>query len=773
MTTHRFPDVRPAVKVDAGDTQNAQSVPYISLRWKLLLPLFSVLLAAAMVIAYLVTGSLVRAGQVSEISQLGLAYQGAQEGMRRVAEELEHEAIRLAHLEGLGQALREGDTTLASRRLSVEALAGDLDVVLVLDGAGHELLGLWRPDAERASAYNLSVDANLSADPLIGGFVRQPGSGNAGLLRLPDGYALATSAALPESASTSGAVVVARRLTQVLDDLRTNSLGHVALFGPDGTLLQSTFELRSGVHAQIGLAPEQAAAVLSPSEAVTVQDLILNGYPFQVAYQPFVLGRGVLGVLGVYLPASLPFAADLARQALSLSMAALTAVVLAGGVVMVGRMLGRVERVTQTVQHLSRGDAAARTGLLPRDEIGVLGHAVDAYAGFVQSQQDTLRTTLRRQRRENARFAAIFEALPDGVVVQDLDGRVVLMNEKARAMFGTQEAFKAGGFGELTAKVTDILGPALAPGLYALGTPQRVPFQDRVISAQAAAVVTVTGRRVGTAVALRDITEEVERERVQDELLRALAEEVQEPLAALTATVRQPAADPALQRFAAEVTRGSVRLQQLIARLRDLADLGPDRLEIGPRPLALVDLLDALEAEWQPAFQASGLTLAVKAQVDSIYVLGDERRLRWALGNLLDNALKYTPEGGRVTLLARAHGEQAAIVIQDTGVGIAPEDLPHIFTRFYRGVPRTVEGAILRVPGMGQGLFIARRVMEAHGGRLDVQSVQYRGTRALCLLPLTSPEPMEMRVPRGEEDQTVPVRQPRPYSERDYHASDS
>ncbi len=92
-------------------------------------------------------------------------------------------------------------------------------------------------------------------------------------------------------------------------------------------------------------------------------------------------------------------------------------------------------------------------------------------------------------------------------------------------------------------------------------------------------------------------------------------------------------------------------------------------------------------------------------------------------------------------------GQVVELIVQDTGVGVGPDDLPHLFTRFYRGTPVLPDRSVLRAPGMGQGLFIAKRVVEAHGGGIRLESRLGRGTRVVCALPLTSPVTMAVQEP--------------------------
>ena len=120
---------------------------------------------------------------------------------------------------------------------------------------------------------------------------------------------------------------------------------------------------------------------------------------------------------------------------------------------------------------------------------------------------------------------------------------------------------------------------------------------------------------------------------------------------------------------------------------------------------------------------------------------GAVERLRWSLGHLLQNALRYTEPGGHIIITAGPTGEnQIAVQVIDNGVGISKKDLPHIFDRFYRGEPRTRSGKLLDPRGLGQGLFVARTVTETHGGYLSVQSEVGQGSVFTMVLPEQPPE---------------------------------
>jgi two-component system sensor histidine kinase VicK len=223
-----------------------------------------------------------------------------------------------------------------------------------------------------------------------------------------------------------------------------------------------------------------------------------------------------------------------------------------------------------------------------------------------------------------------------------------------------------------------------------------------------------------------------------------MAKDVQEPLADLARLPATPSHYP-ITAFARDITRHAVALQKLVVEMRQLTTTDTRGVQQSQRPLRLDTLVWAVANEWRQIAQAANLTLHVLIERSDLYVLGDEHRLRWAIGNIVDNAIKYTPPGGKLTLEIRgAADEKAQMRVRDNGVGIAPDDLSQVFTRFFRGNPITQAGRAIRVPGTGQGLSIAKQIFDAHGGNIRVKSKQWVGTEVSFSLPLTSPVSMEL-----------------------------
>ncbi|GIK27002.1 MAG: hypothetical protein BroJett007_01400 [Chloroflexota bacterium] len=334
------------------------------------------------------------------------------------------------------------------------------------------------------------------------------------------------------------------------------------------------------------------------------------------------------------------------------------------------RISHRMRRTTDIIAQLAAGHRTARLNIAA-DEFGDLALALNRYAEYVQEKADTLRSQLRVSRQETTQLAASIDALPEGVIVLDLNGRVVQVNTSARKLLAP--LMKGDDPTALTETVTDALGDALAPGVYALGDPMRVDVADQLVQAQVTAVMNYDSTRVGTVVLLRKV----------------------------------------------------------------LADSDVLQLPHETSVLPLETLIWKVSNEWRQIAINHHIELQVQIKTRGLKISGDIQRLSWALGSILDNAIKYTPAGGTVMLQTREPEEgRVTIRVRDNGVGIKREELPHVFTRFYRGNPETDDGRPVSVPGSGQGLALARQIVIEHGGEIDIKSRPGAGTAVYVILPL-------------------------------------
>ncbi|MBU0705548.1 MAG: HAMP domain-containing histidine kinase, partial [Chloroflexi bacterium] len=204
------------------------------------------------------------------------------------------------------------------------------------------------------------------------------------------------------------------------------------------------------------------------------------------------------------------------------------------------------------------------------------------------------------------------------------------------------------------------------------------------------------------------------------------AHEIHTPLTALRTNLELSPDDEFVQRAQAQVER----LEMLAEGLLDLSRIEAGAPAEAHAPVALIPLVQETSELYASQAEQGGLTFDLALPETPVTVRGNEAQLQRALGNLLDNAIKFTPEGGAVSVGLWREGEWAALWVEDTGIGIPKDDLPHLFSRFHRG--RNVAA----YPGSGLGLAIVKAIVEGHGGTVAAENTA-PGARFTLRLPIT------------------------------------
>jgi len=210
-------------------------------------------------------------------------------------------------------------------------------------------------------------------------------------------------------------------------------------------------------------------------------------------------------------------------------------------------------------------------------------------------------------------------------------------------------------------------------------------------------------------------------DRARRQLLADVSHELMTPLTAIrgyaeTLSLPQFAPPGDAGRYVGIVIEEVDRIERLVGDLLDLARYEAGGAALAREPLAVADLFARVRARHQPVMRERGIDLHDHVSEDAAVVVGDARRLEQALQNLAANALRHSGQGGRVSLSATRRGAAVVLAIADTGSGIAPEHLPHVFDRFYKADPSRADG------GTGLGLSIVRAIVEQHGGTVSARS---------------------------------------------------
>jgi two-component system, OmpR family, phosphate regulon sensor histidine kinase PhoR len=330
--------------------------------------------------------------------------------------------------------------------------------------------------------------------------------------------------------------------------------------------------------------------------------------------------------------------------------------------------------------------------------------------------------------REREETATLIETMADGVVAADARGTIVTLNRAARRLlgYGPDDPFPALAelFHEKAAR--DLVATVLS-GEEA--EPQELERVGRTLL--------VTGRALpngGGLLVIRDVTELRRLEAMRRDFVANVSHELKTPLTSIAGYAETLATEASpgtqIERFARPILSNARRMHRLVDDLLDLSRIESGRWQ--PHP----DLVDVrgLAGEAWAAFADRARERRVQFTVGAgkvHHITADPDALRQVLTNLLDNALRHTPPGGRITVSLEPAPGGVTVSVADTGSGIAPEHLPRIFERFYRADP----GRSREEGGTGLGLAIVKHLVEAHGGRVEAQSALGRGTTIRMFFP--------------------------------------
>ncbi len=185
--------------------------------------------------------------------------------------------------------------------------------------------------------------------------------------------------------------------------------------------------------------------------------------------------------------------------------------------------------------------------------------------------------------------------------------------------------------------------------------------------------------------------------------------------------------------FVAQIEASTLRLQRLVDDLLDFARMEAGTFALHCLDTDLVDKIQEILASMTPQAQAAQITLEASLPSEPLPVRMDPQRIDQVLTNLINNAIKFTPEGGRIVVRFSSQGDRIRCEVEDTGIGIAPEDVPKLFQRFGQ-----LEAGTGKVGGTGLGLSISKAIVEAHGGTIGVTSEPGKGSVFWFTLPRQS-----------------------------------
>jgi two-component system phosphate regulon sensor histidine kinase PhoR len=502
---------------------------------------------------------------------------------------------------------------------------------------------------------------------------------------------------------------------------------------PDGTVVADSAVGATGVPGMENHAfhPEIRDA-LAGTTGVSLRRSITAREEQRYAALPIAIGGSIVGAARASVPA-----ATLSRRLWQITgiiwgtgVIALL-LILGGTAVMARRVTGPLTEMQAAAKEMGAGDLARRVQVRTGDELEEMANAMNRMASH-------LADTIGQLDAGKARLETLLANLDDGVIVIAADRSVRMMNREAGKIFDASETMGAG-----------------RPYPEVIRHPRTLAFIDSWMKGEEPkprdlAVVTRQGSRAvrcsGTTVrypgesdadillTLRDVTEERRLSQIKSDFVSNASHELRTPLTnirgyleAIQDAVREGAAPESS--FIDVALGNALRMERLIDDLLELSRAESGAVPLEKEDISLSSFLSRVADQHRSSAKQAGKTLEVEA-VDGAF-RADLRKLALALSNLVDNALKYGKERGRVTLSGRIEGDTCLLEVADDGPGISPEHLPRIFERFYRAD----RGRSRELGGTGLGLSITKHIVESHGGILRVESRIGVGTRFFIRIP--------------------------------------
>ena len=357
----------------------------------------------------------------------------------------------------------------------------------------------------------------------------------------------------------------------------------------------------------------------------------------------------------------------------------------------------------------------------------------------------------RRSEEKSSELEAIVRGIGDGVIVTDAQLRLVLINPSAMRIFGLTSPPIMGqplrAYVRNEALLELLEETRKAPAQMAVREIPLPPTRDRqpVYQGLASVLRSADGDISGIVTVLRDITGQKELERMKSNFLSVISHELKTPLHSIKGFVdiilmgKTGPINEVQRDFLSTVKDQTAQLQRLINDLLEFSRLESGQIKLQPEMMAVSSLVDEVMEKLRPLAEQGGLTLVNELPADFPAIEADPVRMEQVFSNLIDNAIKFTPAGGTITVAGEVIADGVRLYFKDTGIGIPLEERERIFDRFYQ-----IEGGPTRpYRGTGLGLTICKHIVERHHGHIWVEGEPGQGAIFVVELPL--------RLPREEE----------------------
>ncbi len=416
-------------------------------------------------------------------------------------------------------------------------------------------------------------------------------------------------------------------------------------------------------------------------------------------------------------------------MSLAVSISTLFAIMLS--LLLTQRIVQPVAAMTRTAQRMANGNYGERVTIPTTTEIAQLGESLNHLSG-------NLYTTIRSLNQEKIKMELVLSGIGEGIMAINQIGKMVHCNDAAVKLLELREEDAQCDVYELTER-----SPMIGMLIQVLETGETLDGGWKNSAGQSVSATVSPIRMgddlVGAVGLMRDVSEAERLEQLRRDYVANISHELRTPLTGIRGMV-EPLIDGVYDTEAEKqdcyhiIYQETLRLERLITDMLDISRLQDGRIHIDLEEMQVHGLLEATLRRLEKRAGDEGVRLIVEPGEDPV-VLGNEDRIMQVLIILVDNALKFTPAGGSVTLRTRRAEDMLWLSVRDTGAGIAKEDLPYIFERFYKADKSRME-----TRGTGLGLAIARLVVELMGGTIWCESELGHGATFEFSLKLARPD---------------------------------
>ncbi len=421
--------------------------------------------------------------------------------------------------------------------------------------------------------------------------------------------------------------------------------------------------------------------------------------------------------------------------------------VVALGAVVLGRVTSPISEISKQIQHLAElpQEASVELTTVPVHDTFSLGwnRIVEALARLQENPENQSleqRLQAATSSRRESQHADILQNLPEGVAVTDMEGRITFVNRAVASLLGETvpegtEMQKWLCPSDDTTEAAPLLDPQLASRPAVCELHRHGEHADRVLRVSRQPVK--NPRIQGQVWCLRDITQQKLAEKMRDQFIDTATHELRTPLSNIKAyaetMVTCDEIDVEEQKEFCNIINSEVtRLARFVDDLLSISSMEMGSLSIDKQKVETARLLEEVLEKVDPVMQQKSITFTAELPEKMPEVRLDKDKFIAVLVNLLGNAAKYTPNGGRVTLRVKLDNSLMQVDVEDTGVGIAPEEVSKVFEKFFRSSDPRVQNET----GTGLGLSLACEVVRMHGGEITVESILNQGSTFTITIPV-------------------------------------